>query len=109
MSVYVCILLKLPQPYPVIYAVANPGRGRKDVRRSQRVVSWGHPLLLKAAGIQIATKILARSNHPRTSETYPRQGDVFGYYKNTVITTELQLSGVLPVFQNLNYKLEKTA
>ena len=42
------------------------------------------------------------SNHPRTSETYLRQDDVFGY--------ELQflLSGVLPpVFQNLNYKLHR--
>ena len=35
------------------------------------------------------------SNQQRTSETYRRQGDVFGY--------ELQslLSGVLPVFQSL--------
>ena len=47
-------------------------------------------------------KILARSNQPKTSETYRRQDDAFGY--------ELQflLFGVLPVFQNLNYKLKRT-
>ena len=45
--------------------------------------------------------IYARSNQPRTSETYRRQDDVFG--------CELQflLSGVLPVLQNLNYKLQR--
>ena len=45
--------------------------------------------------------ILARSNQPRTSETDRRQDDVFGY--------ELQLlvSAVLPVPQNLNYKLQR--
>ena len=49
-------------------------------------------------------KALARSNHPRTSETYRRQDDVFGY--------ELQflLSEVLPVFQDLSelrHKLQR--
>ena len=46
-------------------------------------------------------KILARSNQPRTSETYRRQDDVFGH--------ELQflLSGGLPIFQNPNYKLQR--
>ena len=40
------------------------------------------------------------SNQPRTLETCRRQDDVFGY--------ELQflLSGVIPVFQSLNYKLK---
>ena len=44
---------------------------------------------------------LARSNQLRTSESYRCQDDVFGY--------ELQflLSGVLLVFQNLNYKLQR--
>ena len=46
-------------------------------------------------------KILARSKQPRTSEFYRRQDDVFGF--------ELQflLSGLLPVFQNLNYELQR--
>ena len=46
-------------------------------------------------------KILAKPNQPRTSETYRRQDDVFRY--------ELQflLSGVLPAFHNLNYKLQR--
>ena len=46
-------------------------------------------------------KTLARSNQPRKLETHRRQGDVFRY--------ELQflLSGVLPIFQNLNYKLQR--
>ena len=46
-------------------------------------------------------KILARYNQPRTSETYRRQDDVFGY--------ELQflLSEVLLVFQNLSNKLQR--
>ena len=41
-----------------------------------------------------------RYNQPRTSETYRRQDDASGY--------ELQflLFGMLPVFQNLNYKLQ---
>ena len=46
-------------------------------------------------------KTRTRSNQPRTSETYRRQDDVFGYKQ------QLQLSGVVPVFQNLNYKLQK--
>ena len=45
-------------------------------------------------------KILARSNQPKTSETYWRQDDIFGYEQQVL------LSGVLPVFQNLNYKLQ---
>ena len=49
----------------------------------------------------MATKILARSNHPRTSGTYPRQDDVFGV--RTAASTVW--SGVLPIFQNLSYKL----
>ncbi|CAN0005587.1 unnamed protein product, partial [Ascophyllum nodosum] len=45
--------------------------------------------------------MFARSDHPRTSGTYRRQDDVFGY--------ELQvlLSGVLQVFQNLGYKIQR--
>ena len=42
-------------------------------------------------------KILATSSQPRTSETFRRQDDVFGY------EVQFLLSGVLPVFQNLNY------
>ena len=38
---------------------------------------------------------LAKSNQPRTSETYRRQDDVFGI--------QFLLSGVLPVFHNVNY------
>ena len=44
---------------------------------------------------------LAKSNQPRTSETYRREDDVFRY--------ELQflMSGVLPSFRNLNSKLQR--
>ena len=34
--------------------------------------------LIKPTGMRIATKILASSSHPRISETYQRQGNVFG-------------------------------
>ena len=46
-------------------------------------------------------KTLARSNQSRTSETYRRQDGVFGYEQ------QFLLSGVLPEFQNLNYKLQR--
>ena len=46
-------------------------------------------------------KTLARSNQPRTSETYRRQDYAFGY------DLQFLLSGVLPIFQNLNYKLRR--
>ena len=44
---------------------------------------------------------IAKSNQPRTSGTYRRQHEICGY--------ELQflLFGVLSVFQNLNYKLQR--
>ena len=52
--------------------------------------------------------ILARSNHPRTSETYRRQDDVFGYQ------LQLLLSDVLPcpstcteVIKNVSKKFPK--
>ena len=48
-------------------------------------------------------KILARSNQPRTSETYRRQDDVFGYELQFLMS----INRVLPVFQNLNYKLQR--
>ena len=64
--------------------------------------------IFKPTGIQIATKSFVRFNHPtcRTSETYRRQDDVFGY-KLQFLLYKLQflLSGVLPVVRNLNYKL----
>ena len=52
-------------------------------------------------GSKSLKKILARSNQPRTMESYRRQDYVFEY--------ELQflLSGVLPVLQNLNYNLQR--
>ena len=46
-------------------------------------------------------KTLARSNQLRTSETYRRQDDVFGY------KLQFLLSGVLLVFCNLNYTLQR--
>ena len=46
-------------------------------------------------------KTLARSNQPRTSETYRRQDDAFGY------GLQFLLCGVMPVFQNLKYKLQR--
>ena len=44
-------------------------------------------------------KILSRSNNSRTSKTYRRQDDVFGYKLKFLLST-----GVLPESQNLNYK-----
>ena len=49
--------------------------GPKEVNGSHR----GDSLLLKSTGILNRDKTLARSNQPRTSETYRRQDDVFGY------------------------------
>ena len=46
-------------------------------------------------------KILARFNYPGTSGTYPREDDAFGH------EVQLLLSGVLAVFQNLSYKLQR--
>ena len=66
----------------------------------QRVTSWGQPATPTNRDPN-RDKTLARSNQPRTSETYRRQDDVFGY--------ELQflLSGVLPVVRNLKYNLQR--
>ena len=47
-------------------------------------------------------KTIARSNQQITSKPYRRQDGVFGY------ELQLLLSGALPVFQNLNYKTDKT-
>ena len=58
--------------------------------------------LLKPIGIQIATKNLARSSHSRISGIFRHQDDVFGY------ELQLLLSEVYPVFQNLNYKLQRS-
>ena len=49
---------------------ANPARGHKEVRRSTGHISNMDPNRDKA---------LARSNQPRTSETYRRQDDFFGF------------------------------
>ena len=47
-------------------------------------------------------KIVPRSNHPTASGTYTCQGkNVLGY------ELQLLLSGVLRIFQNLNYKLQR--
>ena len=49
-------------------------------------------------------QILSRSNHPRTSETYPRRDDAFGF------DLHFLLSGGLPVFQKSELQAtEKTA
>ena len=50
-------------------------------------------------------KTLARSNRPRTSETYRRQEDAFGYELPFVVSVSIINNRALPVFQNLNYKL----
>ena len=47
-------------------------------------------------------KIYARYNQRETSETHRCRDDVFVWVRNTVCTV-----GVLQVFQNLNYKLQK--
>ena len=46
-------------------------------------------------------KTLARFSHPRTWGTYPREDPFWGYER------QFLLSGVLPINQNLNYKLQK--
>ena len=68
---------------------------RSRYEGGQRVTSWWQPATQTNMNPN-RDKILARSNQPRTSETYRHQDDVFGY--------ELQflLSGALPIFQNLN-------
>ena len=48
-------------------------------------------------------KTLARSNRPRTSETYRRQDDAFGYELQFLLS--VSINKALPVIQNLNYKL----
>ena len=70
----------------------------------------GKPLLRPTAWIQMRDKTLVRSNQPtRTSETYRRQNDVFGYkLPGTVVTTvwspasfsKRLLSNVLLIQQN---------
>ena len=50
-------------------------------------------------------KTLARSNQPRTSETYRRQDDVFGYELQFLVCEMLPV--IQPVIQYLNYKLQK--
>ena len=84
----------------VIYlSNANPARGHKEVRTSTGAIM----VTARYSNQQDPNRrrTLARSNQPRTPEICQRQDDIFGY--------ELQslLSGVLPIFQNLNYKLHK--
>ena len=63
-----------PQPYPVIYVVANPVRGRKEVPRSTGHIHGDNPLL-RPTGIQIATKsyatlqAMAPTNNKTTHQT----------------------------------------
>ena len=73
----------------------------KRYEEGQRVTSWGQ-LASQTNRDPNRDKTLARSNHPRATETYRRQYHVFGY------KLQFLLSGVLPVFQNLNYyKLQR--
>ena len=60
----------------------------------------GDNSLLKPTGIQIATKSLP--GFTTLKKTYRRQEYVFGY------ELQLLLSGVLPILQKLNYKLQRT-
>ena len=69
---------------------------------SQRITSW-RQVSTQTNRDPNLDKILARSNQPRTSETYWRQGDVFGYELQFLMS----INRVLPVFQNLNYKLQR--
>ena len=66
----------------------------------QRVGSWWQPATQTSRDPN-RDKPRVRSSQPRTSGTYRRQDYAFGY--------ELQflLSGMLSVFQNLNYKLRR--
>ena len=72
----------LPTRKKLLYTVANPARGllnrekkkkkkkcHKRYEQGQRVTSCDNSLLKPTGMIQMAT-IFARSNHPRTSETY---------------------------------------
>ena len=57
----------------------NPARGRKEVRRStdRIMVTTRYYYSTNRDGSKPRQVILARSNHPRTSETYRRRDDVF--------------------------------
>ena len=67
----------------------------------QRVTSLRHPATQTNKDPN-CDKILARSNHPDTSETYRRQDDVFGYELKCL------LSGVRPVFQTTSQEVAPT-
>ena len=62
--------------------------------------SWWQPATRTNKG-PYRDKTLARSNQPRTWGTYPRQDNSIGY------EMQLLLYGVLPVFYNLNCKLQR--
>ena len=62
----------------------NLARGHKEIQRST-----DHMMVTPANQTKRdpnRDKILARSNQPRTSETYRRQDDVFGYELQLVST-----------------------
>ena len=118
-----------PQPYPVLYAVANPvrghkelqgshdashiihnmsaidlsnanpARGYKEVRRPTKGSHHGDYPLLKSIGIQISTEYLPG---PTTREHQKLIG------VKTMSYLQLLPSEVLPAIQNLSYKLQRT-
>ena len=65
-----------------------------------RILSWRQPATQTNRDPN-RDKTLARSNQPRILETYRCQDDVLGH------EVQFLLSEVLPVYQNLNYKLQR--
>ena len=60
------------------YKNASRARGHKEGQRLTLATSWGQPATQTNRDPN-RDKVLARSSHSRTSETYRRQDDVFGY------------------------------
>ena len=75
-----------------MFFIHRPMQVPIPLHEGQWVTSWCKPAI-QTNRDPIRDKILARSNHPRTSKNHRRQDDVFGY--------ELQflLFKVLPGFQ----------
>ena len=69
---------------------ANPARGHKEVRRSTGHITVTARYEYSKTSNRIpnrdSDKTLARSNQPRTRETYGRRDDVFGYELQLVPT-----------------------
>ena len=80
---------------PRLQYTSNPVRGHKErycvLYKGQRVTSWSQPAIQTIRDPN-RNKILTRSNHPRASETYRRQDDVFGYEPQLLLSEVLLAS-----------------